>query len=76
MKVKTSIALSREVLETIDRRSGPGKSRSQFVEEAVRSYVAQLARNEADSRDLEILNRRAEHLNREAGDVLDYQVIP
>jgi len=75
MKVKTSITLSREVLETIDRRSGSSRSRSQFVEEAVRNYVGQLVRREADARDLEILNRRADKLNEEASDVLDYQVI-
>ncbi len=45
------------------------------MEEAVRSYVAQLDRREADARDLEILNRRADKLNDEASDVLDYQVI-
>ena len=75
MKVKTSITLSREVLETIDRRSGSSRSRSEFVEEAVRTYVAQLARREAEARDLEILNRRADSLDEEACDVLDYQVI-
>ncbi|RPJ52234.1 MAG: ribbon-helix-helix protein, CopG family, partial [Acidobacteria bacterium] len=69
MKVKTSITLSREVLETIDRRSGSSRSRSEFVEEAVRNYVGQLVRREADARDLEILNRRADKLNEEASDV-------
>ncbi len=75
MKVKTSITLSRDVLDTIDRRSGSSKSRSRFVEQAVRSYVAQLERSEADARDLEILDRRADTLNEEAYDVLEYQVI-
>jgi metal-responsive CopG/Arc/MetJ family transcriptional regulator len=75
MKVKTSITLSRDVLEAIDRRSGSSRSRSAFVEEAVRSYVAQLVRREAEARDLEILNRRADILNEEASDVLDYQVV-
>ena len=41
----------------------------------MRTYVAQLARREAEARDLEILNRRADSLNEEACDVLDYQVI-
>jgi len=75
MKVKTSITLSKEVLETIDKRSGSGRSRSEFVEEAVRNYVAQLVKREAEARDLEILNRQADKLNEEASDVLDYQVI-
>jgi metal-responsive CopG/Arc/MetJ family transcriptional regulator len=75
MKVKTSITLSRDVLEAIDKRSGSSRSRSEFVEEAVRSYVAQLVRREAEARDLEIINRRADILNEEASDVLDYQVV-
>ena len=75
MKVKTSITLSRDLLETIDRRSASSKSRSRFVEQAVRCYVAQLERSEADARDLEILDRRADTLNEEACDVLEYQVI-
>jgi metal-responsive CopG/Arc/MetJ family transcriptional regulator len=75
MKVKTSITLSRDVLEAIDKRSGSSRSRSEFVEEAVRSYVAQLVRRETEARDLEIINRRADILNEEASDVLDYQVV-
>ena len=76
MKVKTSITLSREVLETIDRQSGSHRSRSKFIEDALRSYMAQIIRNEENTRDLQILNRRADSLNKEAADVLDYQVIP
>ena len=34
----------------------------------------QLARKEAEQRDLEIINRRADSLNAEAEDVLTYQV--
>jgi hypothetical protein len=33
-----------------------------------------LIRRQQDARDLEIINRRADHLNREAADVLTYQV--
>jgi hypothetical protein len=38
--------------------------------------MEQIARNETNARDLEAINRRADRLNREAQDVLDYQVIP
>ena len=76
MKVKTSITLSRELLETIDARCAAHRSRSKLIEDALRLYMAQIIRNDENARDLEILNRRADVLNKEAGDVLGYQVIP
>jgi metal-responsive CopG/Arc/MetJ family transcriptional regulator len=74
MKTKTSITLSEDVLTVVDRRS-TGKSRSEFIETALWAYIAQLAHNERDARDLDILNRNADRLNQEAADVLTYQVI-
>jgi Arc/MetJ-type ribon-helix-helix transcriptional regulator len=76
MKVKTSITLSREILDAIDARTGRGRSRSEFIETAVRAFLDRARRAERDARDLDILNRRAARLNREAADVLSYQVIP
>jgi len=76
MKVKTSITLSRDLVEAIDRQAGSGRSRSDFIEATLRAHMEQIAREEANTRDLDTINRRAERLNREAQDVLDYQVIP
>jgi Arc/MetJ-type ribon-helix-helix transcriptional regulator len=72
MKVKTSVALSKEILVAIDRRAGRRGSRSAVIEMALRSYL----RPARETGDLEIINRHAKHLNREARDVLGYQVIP
>ena len=74
MKVKTSITLSAEILEAIDLHIGEYRSRSEFLETAARKFIAQLARKEAERRDLEIINRHADSLNAEAKDVLTYQV--
>ena len=74
MKVKTSITLSEDLLVAIDKQAGPHKSRSDFIELALRAYLRQLAREAQNARDLEIINRRSERLNREALDVLAYQV--
>jgi metal-responsive CopG/Arc/MetJ family transcriptional regulator len=74
MKIKTSITLSDNVLDAIDRNIGEHKNRSDFIEAAARRYLAQLAKDEKDRRDLEIINRRAEALNQEAEEVLEYQV--
>ena len=74
MKIKTSITLSNEVIEAIDLHIGEYRSRSEFLETAARDFLAQLARKEAEQRDLDIINRHADSLNAEAEDVLNYQV--
>ncbi len=76
MKVKTSITLSEDLLKAVDELSGQYKNRSEFVETALRSFIVQMIRNEQNAKDLEIINRRADHLNQEAIDVLLYQVVP
>ncbi len=76
MKVKTSITLSEDLLEAIDQRSAQFKNRSDFIEAAIRAFIAQMIRNEQNAKDLAIINRQADRLNQEAADVLPYQVIP
>jgi metal-responsive CopG/Arc/MetJ family transcriptional regulator len=76
MKVKTSITLTDRVLTAIDRHKSGFKSRSDFLEVAALQYLARLARSEREAKDLRILNERSVALNREAEDVLDYQVAP
>jgi len=60
MKIKTSITLSEEILEAIDLHIGEYRSRSEFLETAVRQFIGQLAREKAERRDLEIINRDAD----------------
>lgn len=76
MKSKTSITLSEYLMEAINRRSSQFKNWSDFIETATRSYIAHITRQEQNEKDLAIINRRADQLNREAEDVLGYQVIP
>jgi metal-responsive CopG/Arc/MetJ family transcriptional regulator len=76
MKRKTSITLSEDLLEAIDKRSGDAKNRSDFIENAIRAYIAKLIRDEQNEKDREIINRHADRLNIEAADVLAFQVIP
>ena len=73
MKIKTSITLERDVVDAIDQRSDEYGSRSEFLEIAARRLLSQLAKEKMDRRDREIIDRRANALNREAADVLDYQ---
>jgi len=74
MKIKTSITLSEEVLREIDQISGESRNRSAFIENAIQDYLKKRAKKIRDDRDLEILNRNSKRLNREAEDVLSYQV--
>lgn len=77
MKVKTSITLSADVLKAVDKRTRQQKTtRSGFIEAAVQAFIRQLIREEQNARDLEIINRHADALNKEAADVLEYQVLP
>ena len=70
MRVKTSITLPAELLTQLDRID---KNRSAVLERAARAYLLRLEREKRDRRDIEIINRNAERLNREAMDALDYQ---
>lgn len=74
MKVKTSITLSQDLLQDIDRHQEEFKSRSEFLEKAARGYLDHLTRLQTERRDMQIINNRADGLNAEAKDVLDYQV--
>jgi metal-responsive CopG/Arc/MetJ family transcriptional regulator len=74
MKIKTSITLSEDLIRVVDKRAKQyKKNRSDFIEAAVRSFVQQLIRREQNARDLEIINRKADLLNKEAEDTLAYQ---
>lgn len=73
MRVKTSITLPKELLRRLDEVD---KNRSALLERAAQAYLARLEREQRDERDLEIINRNADRLNREAEDVLEYQQLP
>jgi metal-responsive CopG/Arc/MetJ family transcriptional regulator len=70
VKVKTSITLPEDLIKAIDRA---GSNRSTFLEKAAREYLAATAKSRREANDAAILNARAESLNREALDVLEYQ---
>jgi metal-responsive CopG/Arc/MetJ family transcriptional regulator len=76
MKVKTSVTISGDVLKEMDQLAGRASNRSAFVETAVRRFIEQLRRERRNASDLEIINRKSRQLNREAADVLEYQVMP
>ena len=70
MRVKTSITLPQELLGRLDRVDS---NRSALLELAAEAYLKHLASSERDRRDIAIIDKNADRLNREAADVLDYQ---
>jgi len=74
MKVKPSISLSQDILTLIDQHADGERNRSAFIELAVRTYLEMIKRKRRDQDDLQTINRLSAKLNREAGDVLGYQV--
>ncbi|MFO7601131.1 MAG: ribbon-helix-helix domain-containing protein [Candidatus Desulfacyla sp.] len=74
MKIKTSITLSKAILEEIDQLSAQYGNRSALIEQAVRAFLDGVARRRRDLQDMEILNRRSDALNNEAEEVLAFQV--
>ena len=75
MKVETIVLLSEELLTALSTRVPDPHDRSELVEAALREYLPQLDKRDP-SRDLEIINACAAELNRDAEDVLSYQVVP
>ena len=74
MKSKISITLSKDLIEAIDELTPEGGSRSETIEQLLRESFAIRKRRARDLKDLEAINRNAERLNKEAEDVLTYQV--
>jgi len=74
MKAKTSITLSEDLLREVDQIIKGATSRSNFIEQAIRSFLNQKQRERREKADLDILNQHSDKLNAEAGEVLSYQV--
>ena len=72
--MKVSIVLSDDVFQVINTFAQTDKSRSQFIETALRQFIAKIQRDEQQQRDIDIINRHADRLNAETEDALSYQV--
>ncbi len=74
MKVKTSITLSMDLLKEIDTMTKEKSNRSAFIEAALRSYLKKKRKEIREKKDFDILNKVSDKLNKEANDVLSWQV--
>jgi metal-responsive CopG/Arc/MetJ family transcriptional regulator len=73
MKKKTSITLSSDLLEEVDRTAGSKASRSAFIENVLREYFNAEVRSAINARDLELINAHVEHLTRESRELDEYE---
>jgi metal-responsive CopG/Arc/MetJ family transcriptional regulator len=73
MKVRTSVTLPEELLVKVDKLAGAKRHRSKVVESALVAYVDRERSKMPNKRDLQILNKFADILNKEAAEVLEYQ---
>jgi metal-responsive CopG/Arc/MetJ family transcriptional regulator len=77
MKIKTSITLSQDLLREVDARvEALQRSRSDFIEEALRAFLAHADRTALQLREAALLRKHARALNAEMADVLEFQVLP
>ena len=77
MKIKTSVTLSKALLQQIDKRiASQQRSRSDFIEEAVRAFLASADRAALRAREAALLREHAAALNADMADVLEYQGLP
>jgi metal-responsive CopG/Arc/MetJ family transcriptional regulator len=75
MKIKIFITLSEELLREIDARlKAQPRTRSDFIEAAVRAFFAKADRIARQTREAALLQKHAPALNAEMADVLQYQV--
>jgi predicted transcriptional regulator len=74
MRVKTSITLAPATLRAIDELADDRETRSALIERAILDFVARRRRTERDARELELIDRDADALNRETAATLEFQV--
>ncbi|HEY4492699.1 MAG TPA: hypothetical protein VJ521_06275 [Acidobacteriota bacterium] len=60
-------------MKNIHNEFGTKKNKSKFIEETAREYIRRRVHRKPDLADLDILNKKAAKLNKEASDVLSYQ---
>jgi len=74
MKIQTSVILSENLLSEIEQLSEKDKTLSDFIETGLQYYITKLKRFGETDKDVEIINKNADYLNRETQDALQYQV--
>ena len=73
MRVRTSVTLPKELLIKVDALTGKTRKRSSVVESALIEYVAKAKPNDVNGRDIDIINKNANLINRQVEETLEFQ---
>lgn len=73
MRVRTSVTLPKELLIKVDALAGKKNKRSAIVESALRDYVAKENGRKLNRRDIEIINKNADLINKQVEETLEFQ---
>lgn len=73
MRVRTSVTLPKELLVKVDALAKKQNGRSAVVESALIDYVAKSKPQNVNRRDIEIINRNAELINKQVEETLEFQ---
>ncbi len=73
MKVRTSVTLPKDLLIEVDALAGKQNKRSKIVESALRDYLAKKNDRESNKRDIEIINKNADLINKQVEETLKFQ---
>lgn len=71
MRIRTSVTLPEELVIKLNALSG--KKRSEFFERALREHLAKDAPKKLNHKDIEIINRNADLINRQVEETLEFQ---
>jgi len=76
MKIETTITLEEELLQELERllRANGQASLSDLIEELLERFLLNAKKPAYDLSELELINQNANRLNKEAEDVLTYQI--
>jgi metal-responsive CopG/Arc/MetJ family transcriptional regulator len=70
---KISITLPQNLIAAVDALAGKKHKRSEIVETALRDYVAKENCKELNRRDIEIINKNADLINKQVEETLEFQ---
>ncbi len=76
MKTETKIIVEKELLQELDSflKANGQTSISELIEDLLRAFLAKSKGSVYDHGDLDLINKNVPGLNKEAEDVLNYQI--
>ncbi len=73
MRVRTSVTLPKDLLVEVDALAGKKHGRSAIVETALRDYVTKKNAKALNTRDIKIINKNADLINKQVEETLEFQ---